>query len=156
MDELQSLFSQTPSLRHLKIVSRSFDMINGSRWEQLIKSQLPALKKLQFYTSLSRCLSENEMILPFRAPFWTEEKRWLVICNVFPTRGEAEMYTLPICISHYTQVPDQKMKTISNFEREDQHSTVLETVNELSVDLCLIVVDDRVSTHPSLQYISLE
>ena len=163
MDELQSLFSQTPSLRHLKVVIRSHDMTDGSRWEEIIKSQLPELNKLEFYTNFSHCLSENEsaesllneMIVPFRSPSWTEEKRWRVICNVFPTDEKLEIYTSPICTSQYTQVFDPKTMSISNFERETQYSTVLETVNELSVDLCRILADDRVSTvHHSSTFLS--
>jgi hypothetical protein len=153
MDELQSLLSQTPSLRHLKVVIRSHDVIDGSRWEEIAKSQLHALNTLEFYTRFSRCLSTNEsagsvlneMIVPFRTPFWTEEKRWSVICHVFPTRETIEIYTSPICTSHYTHVSHQNMKTISNFERHDQHSTMLDKVNHLSVDLCAILADDRVS-----------
>jgi hypothetical protein len=86
----------------------------------------------------------DEMMAPYRTPFWTEAKRWLVICNFFPTTGSVEMYTSPICISSYNHLFDPRTMTISNFERGDQHSTVLETVNELIVDLAHILVNDRV------------
>jgi hypothetical protein len=150
-DELQSAFSHTSSLRHLKIITSSHDLINGSRWEQLIKTQLLFLNKFEFYARSDCCSPEennpevvlNEMIAPFRTPFWTEEKRWLVICNIFPTRREAEAYTSPICVSQYSHIADSKtMTTISNFKRENQHSTMLETVNELSVHLGVILADD--------------
>ena len=87
----------------------------------------------------------NEMIAPFCTPFWTEEKRWWVICNIFPATEEAEIYTPPICIAHYTHVLDPETMTMCNFVREDQQATVLESVNELRVDLSTILVDDRVS-----------
>jgi hypothetical protein len=43
MDGIQSALSQTPSLRHLKIVADSFDIIDGYKWEDFIKTKLPAL-----------------------------------------------------------------------------------------------------------------
>jgi hypothetical protein len=130
INELLSAVSNTRSLRHLKIVTSSLDIINGSRWEELIKTELPALNKFEFYTRGVRCRSEketaesllNETIFPFRMPFWTEEKRWLVICDFFPTEEKLEMYTSPICTSCSVHLPDPTMHTICNFEREkDQH-----------------------------------
>ena len=153
MDKVESILSQMPSLRHLKIITDSLDTMDGCRWEEMIKIQLPFLNKFEFYTRSFLCRSTekmlksilNEMIVPFSTSFWTEEKRWLVICNYFSTTGEPEIYTSPICISNYSHVFDSKTMTISNFEREDQHSTVLESVNELRVNLCRIHADDRVS-----------
>ena len=152
MGKLQSALSQTPSLRHLKIIGSSRRMKDGSQWEELIKTKLPFLDNYEFYTHFYGLRSEketaesilNELIAPFCTSFWTKEKRWLVICNFFSTVGEAEIYTSPICTSSYTHVPGPKTMTISNFEREDQHPTVLEAVDELRVNLSRISVDDRV------------
>jgi hypothetical protein len=79
-------------------------MIDGSQWEYLIKTEVPALNKLQFHISFFHLLSENksvesvlsELIAPFRTPFWTKEKRWHVIRNVLSISNEVEMYTSPI------------------------------------------------------------
>ena len=160
MNQVQSILSQTPSLRHLKIVTRSLDMVDGSRWEELIKSKLPFLNKFEYYSRFffGRPAEEteeavpNELIVPFCTPFWTKEKRWLVTCNIFPTKEAVEIYTSPICVLCYIHVFDPKMKTISNFEGENPHSTALEKVKELSVNLCGILVDDHVS---NFQYTSL-
>ena len=153
MIQVQSLLSRMPSLRHIKIVTSSADMTSGSRWEELIKSKLPTLNKFEFYTRFLCYRSKeemeksapNEMIAPFCTPFWTEEKQWWVICNIFPATEEAEIYTPPICISHYTHVLDPETMTMCNFVREDQQATVLELVNELGMNLSTILVDDRVS-----------
>jgi hypothetical protein len=85
------------------------------------------------------------MIVPFRTPFWTKEKQWLVICNVLSTRSQVEMYTSPICTLFLPRLFDPNVKTISNFERENQDSPVLETVYELSVKLKEMLADDGVS-----------
>ena len=153
MPDFYSFLSQTPSLRHLKIVTRSDYMINGSRWEKIIKNKLLFLHKFEFYAIFCPFNRETQMgksaltklIAPFCTPFWTEEKRWRVICNVFPVREKIEMYTSPICKSSYTHISDPKTMTISNFERKDQHSTVLESVNELRVDLSTILVNGLAS-----------
>ena len=153
MNYLESLLSQTPSLHYLKIVTRSQGIMGGSRWKDFIKAKLPFLNKFEFYTRSYRYGLEqeiaasvlNEMIAPFRTLFWTEEKGWLVICNVFPTRREAEIYTSPICISLYTHMFDPQTMMTSNFEREDQHSALLESVNELHLDLRETSTDHRVS-----------
>ena len=152
MNEVRSVLSQTPSLLYLKIVTPSSDMTCGSRWEVLIKTKLPSLNKFEFYTSVSYFRSEKDtveamstrMIAPFRTPFWTGEKRWLVICNFFPTREVLEMYTSPICTSHYSHVSDPKTKTICNFENGDQPSSMLDAVNELRVNPYEILVDEKV------------
>jgi hypothetical protein len=132
MYDVERLLSQIPSLRHLTVVTRSFDAMDGSRWEVLIKTKLLSLNKFEFYMSSRCCLSAMENVEPmfnevtarFRTPFWTEEKRWLVVCHLFRTPREAEMCTSPICTSWYSQVFDPNMKTVCNFERENQHSTL--------------------------------
>ena len=48
MGGLQSALSQTPSLRHLKIITSSSDMMDESRWENLIENKLPVLSRFEF------------------------------------------------------------------------------------------------------------
>jgi hypothetical protein len=82
IDKILSLVSRTPSLHHLKIIISSSDMIDGSRWEQLIKTKLLFLSRFEFYTRSPRPRSKketeesvlNEIIAPFLKLFWTEEK----------------------------------------------------------------------------------
>ena len=148
MDAVHSLLSQVPYLRHFKLVTYPFYMMETFGWEELIKTKLLFLNKFEFYTRFfydqsmgktGKC-PPNELIALFKTPFWTEEKRWLVVCNFFSTSTEAEIYTSPICMSSYAHVSDPRTITISNFEKEDQHSPMLESVEELSVDLRSILV----------------
>ena len=53
MSQAQLLLSQTPCLRHLRVVTLPDYMINGSQWEDLIKSRLPLLNKFEFYIRFS-------------------------------------------------------------------------------------------------------
>ena len=52
-----------------------------------------------------------------------------------------------MCPSSYSHNSDPKAMTISNVKEEDQDSTVLESVNELHVNLEKILVDDRGNTN---------
>ena len=154
IDDLQSGLSSMPYLRHLKIINCTLKMIDGFRWEDLINSTLPALDKFEFYAILTQDEPEGDtdtcvlyrMIAPFRTPFWTEDKQWRVICNWFPNGQTLEMYTSPICTSSYTDVAGPKVMTISSFERKDQRSTTLETVDEFHVNIFRILSNDQVGT----------
>ena len=139
MNAVESLLSQTPSLRHLKLTSYEDFVIDGSRWEQLIKTKLPALNNFEFYMDLylSRLVDDtpklviDEIIAPFRSPFWIEEKRWLVTCSWSYTRETGEMYTSPICISKYTHLADSNTTTLSNYDLDAQHPMILKNVQQL-------------------------
>ena len=154
MDKLESALPQTPSLRHLLITSSSLEMIDGYRWENLIKTELPLLNKFEFYLNLysftpaentsEKCVL-NELVAPFRTPFWVEEKRWLVTCNWFPNKKSVEMYTSPICMSSYEHVFDLDTKSISNLDSENESSTMLQAVDELELNLRAIFGNKRVS-----------
>jgi hypothetical protein len=155
IDKLQSALSQTPSVRYLKIITSSLEMIDGSRWEQMIKTKLPLLNKFEFYTRLGHYRRSeednaesvsNEMIATFRTPLWTEEKQWQVICELVSTENTITIYTSPMCTTQYTHVSHLKTTTISNFDSNDQHSTVrLEAVAELRVQLYEILIENQVS-----------
>lgn len=153
MHEIQSLLSFMPSLTHLTLISTHPSVLDGSRWEDLIEMHLSALIKFKFSIDAYRSQSEketvesvlNELIVPFRTPFWTEEKRLLIISNFFPTKESIEIYTSPTCVSLYHHVSDRKTRTISNFEREDQHGRVLEEVNVFFPDLSQIRDDEEMS-----------
>ena len=154
-DKLQIALSQTPCLRYFKIITSSVEMMDGSRWEQMIKTKLPLLNKFEFYTRSERYRSQgnvesvlNEMIAPFRTSFWRDEKRWRVTCELVSTENRITItiYTSPMCSSQYTDLSELKTKTISNFDSNDQHSTVrLEAVTELRVQLYEILIENQVS-----------
>lgn len=153
VDQVLSMLSITPSLRHFKIINTSSDMIDASRREDLIQTKLPALDKFEVYTIFSHFTPKentgtaimDEMIAPLCTPFWTEEKRWMVTCNWFPTKRAVEIYTSPICTSSYTHLLDPKVTTISKCERKDQQAIMLESVIELRVKASRVLVGALVS-----------
>ena len=155
IDKLQIALLQTPCLRYFKIITSSLEMMDGSRWEQMIKTQLPLLNKFEFYTRSERYRSRdnadsvsNEMIAPFGTSSWREEKRWRVTCELVSSENTITItiYTSPMCSSQYTDLSELKTKTISNFDSDDQHSTVqLEAVTELRLQLYEILIENQVS-----------
>ena len=142
MDTIWSLLSSTPSLRHLRIISIGVNWLDGSRWEELIKTKLPELDKFEFYFRFGLDCNRrtmparlNRLMAPFRSPFWTKEKRWPITFNLFPTNGSGEIYTSPICISTYTYFRDQAAMTFPMFDDKDRLSTEWEEVDQLRVYL---------------------
>ena len=144
IDTILSFLSFTPSLRHLKIITLEFSWLERIQCEEIIKSKLPALDKFEFYSSFFLRRSEEEtdeltlhqVISPFHTPFWTEEKRWSVRCNWFPTIEIAEIYTSPICTSKYMHRNDPNTKTVSNFSTEDRQSMITKDIYQLHIAPC--------------------
>ncbi|CAF3983850.1 unnamed protein product [Rotaria sp. Silwood1] len=117
---IQSLLSETPDLVNLKLIShkRQFDsLFDGAYWEKFVQTKLPLLIRFEFF--FESCLSKrqqeydgtyyydekddnnnthtslNSIILPFRTPFWLDEKRWLVACDFLLEDGDLRIYTIP-------------------------------------------------------------
>jgi hypothetical protein len=130
-------------------------MMDGAQWEELIKTKVPTLNKFEFHMDFAYYQpteddtpesSFNALMAPFHTPFWTEEKRWLVIGDWCFAQTKCEIYTLPTCKSYRTHIIDSKMITICNFDVEAQSSMMSTDVQKLYVHLwednrCL----DRVS-----------
>ena len=142
MVDLFSLLSSTPSLRHLTIINKGRDFLNGYRWEELIKTKLPALNKFEFHISFDLLHITNPLesdpnyyMNSFRTPFWTKEKRWTVVCNFVPITRVGQIYTSPICTSAYTYFAAETTTNLSNFGIDVWQPTVYEAVNQLSLRL---------------------
>ena len=140
-DPIQTILSClrfTPALRHLKMISTNYNWPEECQLEELIKTNLPALEKLEFYSSFCRNPSEpggeaklDQLISPFCTSFWTEEKRWMVRCNWFLTLHVVELYTVPICASRYLHRNDSNTKIASNFSDELEQSVISKDVHQL-------------------------
>ena len=149
------LFSHTPSLVYLKITGNHPSIFDESHFEEWIRSKLPALNKFEFHTVYRPNLFPQETgetlldqeIAPFRTPFWTEEKQGLVTCNCncIPIGRFVEIYTPPIGTFFPGLSSDPSMMQISNYERENQHSTILEGINGSHWKLYKILVNDQMS-----------
>ena len=139
-----SLLSHTPSLVYLKLTGVCDSMIDASRWEQLIKTKLPTLNKFEFHdvsqqessSGESRETLLNRVIGPFRTPFWTEEKRWLVIGTWHPENRSIEIYTPLVSTPDYLPFWHPDTLTVTNFTRQNQYYRKYTDVLHLQIMSC--------------------
>ncbi|CAF1542235.1 unnamed protein product [Adineta ricciae] len=125
MDNLLLITTLTPSLIHLKIVSNISDtdaftlVTDVSRLEEFVQSQLPRLRKFEFFFSFERN-AQNEMIsldsfvTPFRTSYWLNDKHWVVASAYVMNDPEIWLYTLPICVQHRMTKPMYEISSVDN------------------------------------------
>jgi hypothetical protein len=106
MDQLEYILSFTPSLIYLKIISDT-NLLDGYRWERYIQTNLPFLKKFEFFfTYYSQKDLNNDdielLIKPYLTSFWFEIKQWFVTCEYIQNLMEIRLYSIPICKTNYT------------------------------------------------------
>ena len=141
---VQALLSHSPSLAYLKITGFCDLMIDGTSWEVLIKTKLLALNTFEFHQISRRIHSDretsetllNRVIASFRTPFWTEEKRWLVLCTWHPDDPSIEMCTSLVSTSNYLPSWYPNTLTVTNFARQSQYYTKHEDVLRLQLTFC--------------------
>ena len=128
LPSVRYLLRHTPSLAYLKITGARDPIINGFRWEELIKTDLPALNKFEFHQVYMKCLSSgessvtllNRVMTSFRSAFWTEAKRWLVIAHWHPVNQTVEIYTHLVCTPDYLPSWHLNTITMTNFDTRGQ------------------------------------
>jgi hypothetical protein len=102
VDDLEFLLRLTPSLTHLKLIGNG-NFLDGHRWEQFIRINLPVLNKFEFIFNEARCDYSNHpdierIIESFRTTFWIELKNWFVTCEYNIKSPELiQLYSMPIC-----------------------------------------------------------
>ena len=86
--ENSTLLSFLQNVRNLRCLNISLyhNLIDGHRWEQLIRNYLPKLKIFQLRMRDELPVNQNieeradELINSFRSSFWTDEHKWFVRC----------------------------------------------------------------------------
>ena len=141
---VDSFLSHTPSLVHLKITDCHPSIFDESRFEEWIRSKLLALNKFEFHTVYrpDRFDQEtveallNRVVAPFRTPFWTEEKRWLVIGTWHSNNEYIEIYTPLVSTPNYLPSWHPGTLTVTNFSRQGKYYTRYEDVLRLQLVSC--------------------
>jgi hypothetical protein len=151
INSVQSLLSHTPSLIYLKITATHNSMIDWFHWEDLIKTKLPALRKFELHEISRQYLSAgetvetmlNRVVAPFRTPFWTEDRRWPVICTWHHEEESMEIHTVLVSTPNYLPSWHPKSMTVTNFARKGEYYTKYEDVlrfeNTVSTDDSIIL-----------------
>ncbi|CAF4014651.1 unnamed protein product [Rotaria sordida] len=141
IDQLESFLLLTPSLIHLKLIDgqNTLDrkrLIDGERWEEFIKINLPQLEKFEFYFNEWRLTKQTKTdleltIASFRTPFWIEYKKWFVICECdMKYSFNIRLYSIPICTSSVFYTLNSKKIFSSTYPMTiDQDVSVMDNIN---------------------------
>jgi hypothetical protein len=144
MTQLESLLSLTPSLVELKLINSPLtpnSLIDGSRWETLIKTKFSLLNRFQFvfhrlFLRIYECNADVELlIIPFRTSFWLEDKRWFVNCQSIKSSHTIKLYSIPFSISSWDYNFDPANIVLSTSIRKFAHSHIMTHVRCLSLNL---------------------
>ena len=152
MNKLEPCLSLTPALIHLKLIGNgnlfnsSFD---GYRWEQLIKSKLPLLKKFEFFISILTEVNFDtdnieQLISFFRTSFWFDEKHCFVICDYIIYLHKLILYTIPVCNYHFGYYSNVDIVSAANFPRKTNDSIMMDNVKQLDLNLNKVMNDEKI------------
>jgi len=138
MYQLEYLLSLTPSLTYLKIISNT-NLLDGYRWERYIQTNLPLLKKFQFFFSVYSYenLNNNDielLIKPYLTSFWMEIKQWFVTCEYIKNPMEIRLYSIPICKTNYTYHFDSNKIVCSTSMIMENNSIVMNQVSTMHLN----------------------
>jgi hypothetical protein len=103
MNQIEYLLSFTPSLTYLKIISDT-NLLDGYRWERFIQTNLPLLKKFEFFF-IFYSYENNDielLIKSYLTLFWIEIKQWFITCEYIKDSMEIRFYSIPLCKTNYT------------------------------------------------------
>jgi len=144
MTQLESLLPLTPSLVELKLInspSTPNSLIDGFRWETLIKTKFSVLNRFQFvfhqlFLRIYECSADVEsLIIPFRTSFWLEDKRWFVNCQSIKSSHTIKLYSIPFSVISYDYHFDPGNILLSTSIRKFNHSLIMDHVRCLSLNL---------------------
>ena len=144
IEQLESFLSLSPSIIELKIInslSTPNSLIDGSKWEALIKTKLPLLRSFHFvfyqvHLRIYQCDADVEILIrPFRSSFWLEDKQWFVKCQSIKSLHKVKLFTIPFPSSSYDYNHDPDQILLSTTPRKFNHSSIMEHIRRLSIDL---------------------
>jgi hypothetical protein len=110
LEQFNRCLSLTPWLTYVKLIGhgRRYDTsYDGCQWENILKQKLLQLKTFEFFFVIP--LSSNYhtynlefSIKPFQSTFWLEHIQCSIICDYLVRSRKFLLYTLPICVDHFT------------------------------------------------------
>lgn len=150
-EHLELLLAQIPAVHYLKLISdrNQFDSVfDASYWQQLICTKLPNLNRFEFFFSYgygnnNDFINLEALIDPFRAPFWLEEKHWLVACAYIPELNAIGLYTTPIGMISNPKPVRYEISSIENTCRLTQRP-LDQIVDNSSDEVCNKSIDKRI------------
>ncbi|CAF4235041.1 unnamed protein product, partial [Adineta steineri] len=116
-DLLPQSISNLSELTNLEIYQKEqgYTIPNGQQWEQIISSSCPLLKNLKFVFQFPyQSYISNQMkqiIASFSTPFYINEKKWFVRCDIWTRYRAVILYTLPFTFNRLKCSLNGKMLT---------------------------------------------
>ena len=144
MVQLEFLLPLTPSLVQLTLInspSTPNSLLDGFRWETLIKTKLSSLKTFQFvfHQLLLRTYESDadleSLVTPFRTSFWLEDKRWLINCQSIKSCHTIKLYSIPFADTSYDYNFDPSTISLSTAARKIHSVCIMDHVRCLSLNL---------------------
>jgi hypothetical protein len=148
IDKLESFLLMTPSLVYLKLIGG--EIMDGKRWEEFIKINLPQLDKFEFhlfdFESKTKTQEDLELIISsFQTQFWIEHKKWFVTCESYSSVFNISiLYSIPICRSslvYETSLPEISLSTYPMTMNKNSPS-IMDNITFLSLMLNKSLADD--------------
>ncbi|CAF3366505.1 unnamed protein product [Rotaria sp. Silwood1] len=97
-DAIENFLSFTKSLkRFIFETSGELALLDGRRWETLIKTKLPHLTEFALnITPEENNMTGDDVLIPFQNSFWTNEKHWHMACLISTsTQSCARLFSVP-------------------------------------------------------------
>jgi hypothetical protein len=108
-----TLLQNTPNIHRLNI-DLSTELVDGNRWEEIIRNHLPKLEVFQLKMKVALPMLQDiqarvdTLINSFETPFWIDEHRWYVYC--LTQNRTIYLYTLS---NHYEEELPVSFKSTS-------------------------------------------
>ncbi|CAF3635580.1 unnamed protein product, partial [Rotaria sordida] len=97
-NQVENFLSLTKSLkRFIFETSGELALLDGRRWEILIKTKLPYLTEFALnITPEENNMTGDDVLIPFQNSFWTNEKHWHMACLISTsTQSCARLFSVP-------------------------------------------------------------
>jgi len=109
------------------------------QWEPFIKDKLPSLQIYQFYFScypnrFGQYIDPLLILVPFKTLFWLN-KGWFVTCNYIKTLYLIRIYSIPVCVSDFSYMPQLDQVSDSTNYIMNNDPSIMDNVNTLVSDL---------------------
>ncbi|CAF1438215.1 unnamed protein product, partial [Rotaria sordida] len=136
------MFQSTPNLCRLS-VDLLFKLIDGHRWEQIIRNYLPKLRVFRLKMQQTRIFNQNmeehanELLKSFQNSFWIDEHQWFVRCLI--QTNTIVFYTLSKPF-HYCEdeLPRSLISTLPHDDHQDFYNNITNINNGTFFDQSIL------------------
>ncbi|CAF1269728.1 unnamed protein product [Rotaria sordida] len=148
IDQLGLLHLLTPSLVHLDVKTNrqvSFNFLQRfSQWEIFLCQKLRLLEKFKFVINICEYQFESieSILTAFRTPFWLDDKRWFITCQLIADNVSNSGLILYSSEGTWTEFPFNTRESILSyftFTRKDDNAANMSSKWYVRSDLARMV-----------------